>query len=57
MADSNAFTPRDFFQLAREAAEHEVEMKIKLAQAGLGEKTAPRSSEEGRSRLIVTNPR
>lgn len=49
MADSNAFTPRDFFQLAREAAEHEVEMKIKLAQAGLGEKTAARSSEEGRS--------
>ena len=36
MANSNEFTPFDFFRLAREAAEHEVEMKVRLAQAGIG---------------------
>ena len=41
MADSSAsaFTPFDFFRLAKEAAEHDVEMKIKLAKAGLAEPT------------------
>ena len=37
MVHSREFTPLDFFRLAKEAAEHEVEMKIKLAQAGLRE--------------------
>ena len=37
MAHSNEFTPFDFFWLAKEAAEHEVEMKIRLAKAGVAE--------------------
>jgi hypothetical protein len=35
MAASNEFTVREFFQLAKEAAEHEAELKIKLAKAGM----------------------
>ena len=35
MTTSSNFTPWDFFQLARQAAEHEAELKIRLAKAGL----------------------
>ena len=35
MGNSNEFTPFDFFRLAKEAAEHEVEMRIRLAKAGV----------------------
>ena len=31
----NEFTPRDFFALAKEAAEHEAELRIRLAKAGV----------------------
>ena len=41
MAASSDFTPRDFFQLAKEAAEHEAELKIKLAKAGVVEGSKP----------------
>jgi len=37
MPKSSDFTPRDFFQLAREIAEHEAELKIRLAKAGVNE--------------------
>ena len=30
------FTPFDFFRLAKDLSEHEVEMKIRLARAGVG---------------------
>jgi hypothetical protein len=33
MTKPKNFTPWDFFQLAKELAEHDVEMKIKLAKA------------------------
>jgi len=38
MAASNEFTVREFFQLAREAAEHEAELKIRLHKAGVVER-------------------
>ena len=41
MTKSTEFTPFDLFRLAKEAAEHEVEMKIKLAKAGLGTGSDP----------------
>jgi hypothetical protein len=40
MPHSNEFTPFDFFRLAKEAAEHEVEMKIKLAKAPAKDQTS-----------------
>jgi hypothetical protein len=38
MAASNEFTVREFFQLAKEAAEHEAELKIRLHKAGVLER-------------------
>lgn len=35
----NEFTPQDFFKLANQAATHEAELKIKLAKAGIAEKS------------------
>jgi hypothetical protein len=35
MAEPRAFTPWDFLQIAKEIAEHEAELKIKLAKAGV----------------------
>ena len=35
MSVQKEFTPRDFFELARDAAEHEAELKIRLARAGV----------------------
>jgi hypothetical protein len=40
MATERAFTPWDFFKLIKELNEHEAELKIKLAQAGLAPKSA-----------------
>ena len=40
MPRSEEFTPFDFFRLAKEAAEHEVEMKIRLARGGVAEPPA-----------------
>ena len=37
MADPNAFTPFDFFRLAKEAAEHDAELKIRLSKASATE--------------------
>lgn len=45
MTESREFTPWDFFQLAKEAAEHEVELKIKLANAGLLERQGDRQGD------------
>ena len=36
MPTSKEFTPFDFFRLAKEAAEQDAELRIKLAKAGLG---------------------
>lgn len=37
MTVSNDFTPQDFFQLAKDATNHAVDLKIKLATAGIVE--------------------
>jgi hypothetical protein len=40
------FSPRDFFQLAKEAADHEAEIKIKLARAGVIESREPQPGDQ-----------
>ena len=48
MTKPKNFTPWDFFQLAKEAAEHDVEMKIKLAKAlGQADQKATPSGSAG----------
>jgi hypothetical protein len=42
MSATTEFTPRDFFQLAREVADHEAELKMKLAKAGATDRVAPK---------------
>jgi hypothetical protein len=47
MTKSNSsFTPWDFFQLAKDLAEHEVEMRIRLANAGLAERHENRGKSD-----------
>jgi hypothetical protein len=41
MAAEKEFTPWDFLKLVKELNEHEAELKLKLAQAGV----APRNAE------------
>ena len=48
MAAQNEFTPRDFFELARQVAEHEAELKIKLAKAGV--RSQPDPDNENKTR-------
>ena len=45
MAAPNDFTPRDFFQLAKEVAEHEAELRIRLAKAGVVERAQDADSK------------
>ena len=49
MGGSKDFTPFDFFRLAKDLSEHEVAMKIKLAQAGIRE-PAPADQTSSTSR-------
>lgn len=44
MAPSSEFTPRDFFQLAKEVAEQEAEIKIRLAKAGVVDRSEPKGT-------------
>ena len=48
MPAQNDFTPRDFFELARQTAEHEAELKIKLAKAGVRDDRGTKHSDEVR---------
>ena len=42
MTESSSFTPRDFIQLVKELNEHEAELKIRLAKAGVGDRSSDR---------------
>ena len=44
MTASKDFTPWDFIKLVKELNEHQAEMKIKLANAGVGGAAAQTSS-------------
>ena len=46
MTASKDFTPWDFVKLVKELNEHEAELKIKLANAGVG--VAPQTSSTSR---------
>jgi len=48
MATPDEFTVRQFFQLAREAAEHEAELKIRLHKAGVFEREEQPSNKDER---------
>jgi hypothetical protein len=48
MAASSEFTVREFFQLAKEAAEHEAELKIRLHKAGVVEREERSADRDGR---------
>lgn len=49
MAASNEFTVRDFLNLVKELNEHEAELKIKLAKAGVTEPAERQSRAEERT--------
>ena len=49
MTASRDFTPSDFFQLAKEVAEHEAELKIRLAKAGVIERSEPKDRNKAQS--------
>jgi hypothetical protein len=46
MMKASDFSPRDFFQLAKEAAEHEAEIKVRLAKAGVIDSREPPPSDQ-----------
>lgn len=42
------FTPWDFAKLVKDLSEHEAELKIKLARAGVAERREPQTSSTSR---------
>ncbi len=53
MTVSSDFSPREFFQLANEATTHAVELKIKLAKAGVVERGESEIDDNSADRLDV----
>ena len=48
MDGSKDFTPWDFAKLVKDLSEHEAELKIKLAKAGVAERREPQTSSTSR---------